>query len=199
MYPNEQLWLEQLEKGENDAFRVLFDKFYAKLGIFACKYTGEQVIAEDIAQEVLYELWLKKLHFENIWALKVYLYNMARNRCLDILKHRKVEEKYLTEQSYKENSEFFLHRIMEEEIYALLEKAISALPIQTGKVFELYLSGHSNDEIAEILHLSADAVKAHKKRGKKILQEKMKAFIFFLHILLKKSKYNDTFLTSCRF
>lgn len=183
---NEQIWLGQLEKGEDDAFQILFDKFYVNLGSFACRYVEEHVVAEDVVQEVLYDLWLRKLHFENFWALKVYLYNMVRNRCLDLLKHRKVEKKYLTEQSYKEDSEFFLHRIMEEEIYALLKKAISTLPEQTSKIFELYLNGASNEEIAEILHLSLDAVKSHKKRGKKMLQEKMKAFIFFLHIFTKK-------------
>lgn len=182
MDKNEQIWLERLERGEDSAFQILFDKFYTHLGVFASKYVEEQAVAEDVAQEVLYDLWVRKLHFENLSALKGYLYNMARNRCLDILKHRKVEEKYLTEQSYKEDSEFFLHRMMEEEIYDLLKKAIFALPEQTSKVYELYLSGYDNQEIAGILHLSDDSVKAHKKRGKKILQEKMKAFIFFLHI-----------------
>lgn len=183
---NEQIWLMQLEKGEDNAFRVLFEGYYARLCMFACKYVEEQVVAEDVVQDILYELWLKKLHFENLLTLKAYLYNMLRNRCLDLLKHKKVQKKYADEQKYKEDSEFFLQQMMEDEVYTLLKNAITALPQQTGKVFELSLNGHDNNEIASILHLSLDAVKAHKKRGKKLLQERLKGLIYFLWLTFCK-------------
>lgn len=179
MVTDEQIWLQQLEKGEDNAYRELFRLFYARLAGFACRMVEEQVVAEDIVQDVLYELWTKKLHFENHLALKAYLYRMVRSRCLDILKHRKVEEKYFQEQRYKEDSEFFLHQILEDEVYALLKEAVEALPLQVRKVFELVLNGHDNAEIAHLLHLSIDAVKSHKKRGKKILQEKLRGMVLF--------------------
>lgn len=180
MVMTEQVWLEKLEKGEEEAFRVLFETFYARLGSFACRFVDEQVVAEDIVQDILYDLWMKKLHFENLWALKSYLYNMVRNRCLDILKHRKVEEKYLREQRNHENSESFLLQLLEDEVYILLKEAIQTLPFQTAKVFELILDGLDNTEISAKLNLSLDAVKSHKKRGKKLLQEKLKRMILFI-------------------
>lgn len=180
MVMTEQVWLEKLEKGEEEAFRVLFETFYARLGSFACRFVDEQVVAEDIVQDILYDLWMKKLHFENLWALKSYLYNMVRNRCLDILKHRKVEEKYLQEQRNHENSESFLLQLLEDEVYILLKEAIQTLPSQTAKVFELILDGLDNTEISAKLNLSLDAVKSHKKRGKKLLQEKLKRMILFI-------------------
>lgn len=175
---NERIWLEELEKGQNSAFRVLFVTFYAHLCAFARKYVDQQVVAEDIVQDILYDLWLRKLHFENLLALKAYLYSTVRNRCLDVLKHRKVEERYFTEQRHKEDTDFFLHQILEEEVYVFLKEAIAALPEQTAKIYLLALEGYDNAEIADILHLTLDAVKAHKKRGKKILQEKLKGFIY---------------------
>lgn len=185
MAMNEQIWLHKLEEGEENAFRELFGLFYAPLGSVAYRYVEDHGIAEDIVQDVLYELWLKKLHFEHVLALKAYLYRMVRSRCLDEIKHRKVQERYFQEQYYKENSEFFFHRLLEEEVYALLKEAISTLPEQTAKVFELVFDGCDNTEIAELLHLSIDAVKSHKKRGKKILQEKLKGLIL-LYILSYK-------------
>ncbi|WP_046404962.1 sigma-70 family RNA polymerase sigma factor [Odoribacter sp. N15.MGS-14] len=179
MVTNEQIWLKQLEKGEDNAFQELFCLFYARLGSFACRLLDEQVMAEDVVQDVLYELWERKLHFENIWALKAYLYNMVRNRCLDVLKHRKVEERYFREQRLAENTEFFFHQLLEDEVYALLQEAVRSLPPQVGKVFELVLDGYDNSAIAELMHLSIDAVKSHKKRGKKILQEKLRGMILF--------------------
>lgn len=177
---DEKVWLVQLEKGEEDAFRVLFETYYVRLCSFAFKYIEDHGITEDIVQDVLYELWLKKLHFENLIALRTYLYHMVRNRCLDVLKHRKVEQKFRAEQEYKKESDFFLHQIMEEEVYTLLKEALAALPQQTGRIFELALNGYNNAEIAEIMHLTLDAVKSHKKRGKKILQDRLKGFIYLL-------------------
>ena len=184
MISSEKSWLKELEKGEDKAFRVLFEHFYAPLAGFACKYIEEQGQAEDIVQDVLYELWLKKLPFNDLPALKAYLFTTVRNRCLDVIKHRKVEKKYLREQHYKEHTEFFLQSLLEEEIFLALKEAVGALPQQTGKVFELALDGLDNAQIAKLLHLSIDAVKAHKKRGKKILQEKLKGLIF-LYIIFR--------------
>lgn len=75
---------------------------------------------------------------------------------------------------------FFLNQILEEEVYTLLKEAIDSLPGQMKRVYELALLGHSNEEIAKILSISVDAVKALKKRGKKILQEKLKYLIYLL-------------------
>ena len=177
MLVNEQIWLQELGKGEANAYRELFRLFYARLGNLAFHFVEERAVAEDIVQDILYELWTKKLHFENFISLKVYLYRMVRSRCLDILKHRKVEKKYFQELRHKEDSEFFLHQFLEDELYILLKKAISSLPCPLRRIFELVLDGCDNTEIAGMLHLSVDAVKSHKKRGKKILQEKLKGFI----------------------
>ena len=99
----------------DNAYRELFRLFYARLGNLAFHFVEERAVAEDIVQDILYELWTKKLHFENFISLKVYLYRMVRSRCLDILKHRKVEKKYFQELRHKEDSEFFLHQFLEDE------------------------------------------------------------------------------------
>ncbi len=104
MLVNEQIWLQELGKGEDNAYRELFRLFYARLGNLAFHFVEERAVAEDIVQDILYELWTKKLHFENFISLKVYLYRMVRSRCLDILKHRKVEKKYFQELRHKEDS-----------------------------------------------------------------------------------------------
>lgn len=175
---DEEIWLKQLEEGKDSAFQTLFETYYDRLCAFACRYVEEEVAAEDIVQDVLYELWMGKLSFKNVLALKSWLYQVVRNRCLDTIKHRQVEIKYLEEQRYKEDSEFFLHQILEEEVYALLKEAMAVLPEQIQKVFELTFSGQSNAEIAEILHVSLDAVKSSKKRGKKLLQDKLKGLVY---------------------
>ena len=127
----ECIWFKSLCRGEEDAYKELFVKFYFSLNSFARK-------------------------------------------------HLEVKEKYIVELSQKEEYDFFLNQILEEEVYTLLKEAIDSLPGQMKRVYELALLGHSNEEIAKILSISVDAVKALKKRGKKILQEKLKYLIYLL-------------------
>ena len=155
-----------------DAYKELFVKLYFSLNSFARKHLEVKEMAEDVVQDTLYEFWVKKIQFATYLELKTYLYRTVRNKCLNILKHKQVKEKYIVELSQKEEYDFFLNQILEEEVYTLLKEAIDSLPGQMKRVYELALLGHSNEEIAKILSISVDAVKALKKRGKKILQEK---------------------------
>lgn len=175
----ENIWVRELEQGKEQAYQKLFDFFYAALCTFANRYVGASGAAEDIVQDTFYDLWLKKLHFENERALKSYLYTAVRSRCLDFLKHQKVKDRYLSEQVYKEKSDFFLETMLEEEVYFMLKKALASLQGQTRQVYELIFSGATNTDVAEKMGITLDAVKAHKKRGKKLIQERLKGYICF--------------------
>ena len=164
----ECIWFKSLCRGEEDAYKELFVKFYFSLNSFARKHLEVKEMAEDVVQDTLYEFWVKKIQFATYLELKTYLYRTVRNKCLNILKHKQVKEKYIVELSQKEEYDFFLNQILEEEVYTLLKEAIDSLP------------GQINEEIAKILSISVDAVKALKKRGKKILQEKLKYLIYLL-------------------
>lgn len=177
---NELDWLHQLEQGNEQAYRILFREYYVRLSSFAYKYLENDIDAEDIVQDVLYELWTKQIRFTTLLNLKSYLYNAIRNRCLDTLRRKKVHDKYLQEQQIKEDYEFFLHQIVEQETYLLLKKAIKMLPDQVRIIYELVLIGLDNQMIAEQLNLSIDSVKSHKKRGKKLLKETLPTSIYLL-------------------
>ena len=176
---DEHIWLQELERGEDRAYQILFNDYYVALSSFAYRYVQKTDVAEDIVQDILYHLWLRKLHFKDRMALRSYLYAAVRTHCLDYLKHQKVRLKYYSEKMQEENVEFFLNRILEEEVYLLLKKALLHLHGQTREVYELAFGGADNQQIAEKLGISMDAVKSLKKRGKKILQEKLKGYIFF--------------------
>lgn len=179
----EELWLQDLSEGHEGAYKELFEQFFYPLSSFATKYLEDLEAAEDVVQDVFCQYWLKRVRFEVVWELKTYFYRAVRNKCLDILKSRKIKMRYANEQENKENSEFFLNRILEEELYLQLKKAINELPEQYQQVYILALSGHSNQEIANMLHLTLDAVKMRKQRGKRILQEKLRDLIWVIPLL----------------
>lgn len=180
----DHIWLQQLSCGEAKAYRVLFDRYYTLLGVFAYRYLNDKQLAEDVVHDVLLELVQDKGRFLTIHALKTFLYSAVRNRCVDLLRHHKVQARYAG-RMLAENEEFFYeNQILEAEVYALLRKAISELPGQTRTVYDLVLQGYNNGEIADKMGLTEDAVKAHRKRGKKILKDKLK-YLMAVSLLLK--------------
>ena len=124
-------------------------------------------MAEDIVQDIILELYSRRLRFNTPVALKSFLFLSVKNRALNFLRRQRAQEHYLSI-SVEEES-FFLNNIIREEVYYHLQKMIG----------ELTLQEFSNEEIAEQLGLTVDSVKAHKKRGKQILKERLKGLMAF--------------------
>lgn len=167
-------WLEGLSTGREDAYKLLFSRYYAVLGVFAYRYLNDRSLCEDAVHDVLLELFQTKERFNTIVALKTYLYNAVRNRCVDILRHDKVKARYAEQIVSEKENAFCYSQILEAESYLLLKKAIAELPEQTRIVYDLVIQGYNNSEISRKMGLTEDAVKAHKKRGKKLLRDKLK-------------------------
>lgn len=166
--------MHDLSKGVENAYRLLFSRYYSLLGIFAFRYLNDKQWCEDVVHDVFLDLYQSRENFKTVLTLKSYLYSAVRNRCIDVLRHQQVKGRYEAEMLERGEETFYEDGILEAEAYALLKEAISELPDQTRTVYDLVLCGLTNQEIAEKLSLTEDAVKAHKKRGKKILREKLK-------------------------
>lgn len=175
----EESWLKSLAKGEEVAYNRLFDCYYSSLVMFAHSYLKDVAGAEDLVQDVIYELWKSRADLVKVESLKAWLYASVRNRCIDKLEHDKVERRYL-ELNREGEADFFLQRIIEEEVYASLKQAIEHLPDRTREVYRLLLAGKSNGEVAFLLGLTEDAVKAYRKRGKKLLKEKLEGLWMYV-------------------
>ena len=182
-YQEDRVWLKALSHSNEEAYCFLFKRYYYALYSFACKYLKDHDLAEDMVQDVLYELLIDTQKFDSIISLKSYLYTSVRNKCLNVIKRFEVKQKYLTEIIGQE-PDFFLNRILEEEVYALLKQAILELPEQTCKVYKLVVLGLDNRDIAKELEISEDAVKAHRKRGKKLLKEKLQNLMSINPVLI---------------
>lgn len=134
-------WIEQLCKGDELAYKVLFDVYYQILAHFAMKFLHDKEACEDIVHDAILDLYSSKRVFTNINSLKSFLYLSIKNRSINYLQHKKAEEKYLHDVSVIHGEEFFLDAIIEEEVYFLMHKAINELPEQIQNKYELSLKG----------------------------------------------------------
>lgn len=180
----QNIWVKRLVAGDEIAYKFFFQEYYPVFVHFAQKYVKDIYSAEDIVHDVILELYSSKRHFDNLEKLKTFLYHSVKNRAINHIRHENAKLHYIQESMFRENEEFFLDAIIEEEVYFLMNKALKDFPNQIQNVYELALQGKSNEEIARSLNLSLDSVKSYKKRGKQILKEKLKGLLYFLSVSL---------------
>lgn len=179
----DHIGLRQITRYDDAGIKILFERYYTPLVLFAKSYLEDTDIARDIVQDVFLYMIQTKEKFSSIDNLKTYLYSTVKNRCLKYLRHEDVKMRYcryMTEIDHDE--EEYENKVLQEEVFALLKKAVDELPGQCRKVFMLALEGKGNAEIADLLSIGIETVKSHKKAGKKILFDRLKgsvAILFF--------------------
>jgi RNA polymerase sigma-70 factor, ECF subfamily len=175
--------IEQINNGNIEAYKSLYDKFYTGLLLYANSIINNIDISKDIVQDIFFKLWEKRKEFTIKYSLKSYLYTTVRNSCMDYLKHLKVEKKYfdhsLAELKEKELN-FFSELFTNPDEYDFekylkeIGTVIEDLPEQCRKIFKLSrFEGMKNGEVARHLNLSVRTVDTQIYRALKTLREKL--------------------------
>ncbi|VAW24974.1 hypothetical protein MNBD_BACTEROID01-1286 [hydrothermal vent metagenome] len=165
-----------------ELFKQVFNSYYQALINFALKFVNNDIeIARDVVQDTFIELWENNIIQSDNLHIKAFLYTTTRNKSLNILKHRKVQQNYLSEYPNSIQSErYYIDHLIQVEIVHLLKKAIDTLPEQSKKVILLNLKGLKNKEISEQIGITIDTVKYHKTRAYRILRKYLKDKIWIL-------------------
>lgn len=177
---NAQLWIEKIRDGDTRAFENLFLEFYAPLCRFAWQYVRDNSIAEEIVQDVFLKLWQTRENWEPRGSIRSYLYIAVKNRALDIIKHKKIEDNYIVEQIQSSNNkgqavDDILH---EKEFYKEAQKAITQLPERCRLVYILHRRDElSYNEIAEILDISVKTVESQMSRALRMLRKHLSHYL----------------------
>nr|WP_319272189.1 RNA polymerase sigma-70 factor [uncultured Draconibacterium sp.] len=176
----------RLEKGDRDAFKIVFDTYYKSICLFIGKYITDPDQVEDIAQDVFVTIWEKKIRFENCSAFKSYLYQTAKNKSLNLLEHEAVkkgyQEKAILDQ--KTTDDFYNLNFIENETQRLIHKTLKDLPPRAREILTMQLEGFKNNEIADKLQISVYTVKNHKASAYRYLKENLKLVDILVLIIL---------------
>lgn len=180
--PNEHELLGLIARGDEQAFRILFDHYRDKLYSYALRLTRNEELSEDIVLDAFLKIWINRTQLTNVDHFDSYLYSVIRNQALNTLKRMAHEAGIIKELSRTRTE---LHHSTEETIIYnegenLLQKAINRLPPQQKQVYILSRNaGLKYDEIASELKLSRNTVKAHLKKAMSTLRS-----VFVNYILL---------------
>ena len=161
-------------------FSELYLTYYSKLVRFAKEFVILEEDAENITQDVFTDLWAKRDSMDRIENMNAYLFRLIKNRCLDHLKHKMFEQKYIEfvqtsfeiEMSLKLQS---LDRFDVSDISEILVRnAINSLPRKCRDIFLLSrVEGLKYREISERLGISVNTVECQMGIALKKLRVKL--------------------------
>ena len=171
---------EKIKADDIRSFENIFRKYYAILCNYAYKIVKDMDEAEEIIQDLFFNIWEKR-HTINIESsVKSYLYRSTYNRCMLLLRHESVKhkyEKYLRDQD--RNTEYDISdEINARELAGVIDKTLEELPERSRKIFSLSrFDGLKYHEIAKKLSLSVKTIEANMGKALKLFRKNIKAYL----------------------
>lgn len=152
------------------ALEELFKSYYKPLRAYAYRFINNKEIAEDIVQDIFFEVWShhEKIHLNDKKAVKSYLFKSVYNRSMNLLTSgilyvgtsiEDTNEDQIIETSLSQYIPNQEQSLLLKELEAEIAGFIETLPPQCKKIFVLSRAdGLKNKEIAEQLGVSIKAV-----------------------------------------
>jgi RNA polymerase sigma factor (sigma-70 family) len=152
-------WLvARIRAGDQRAFEAVYDRHHRRLLAFCRHMLGNREEAEDVLQHTFASAYRGLCDSDQEIQLKAWLYAIARNRCVSILRVRR-EQVALDEVSPTTDG---LHWQVQQraDLRELLDDLQDLPDDQRAALVLSELGAHSHDEIAMILEVRKDKVKA---------------------------------------
>lgn len=173
---------------KEEAWRHLYADYYSPLCNYAFKIVQDREQAMDIVQEVFVKLWEASVSFEDMPSFRGYLYKSVHNNCLKLIRNKNIENQYLIVQDNDKTdySDREFNVILEEEIVRKLRSVIDHMPEKRREIMLLCLEEKKVEEISELLNISVNTVKKHKKEAYQYIRAALPPDILVLFLLSMK-------------
>jgi RNA polymerase sigma-70 factor (ECF subfamily) len=165
--------IEQAQHGDRNAYGELVRRHYQGVVRVVVRMCADPGLAEDAAQEAFTRAWLNLQYFEPRACLRNWLYRIAINAALDVLR-RKVEEPLTDEQDQmiSDRAQDPETILIEKEQAMHVQRALQSLPeaARAALVLREY-GGLSYQEIAGVLEVPVGTVMSRLNYARNRLQE----------------------------
>ena len=167
--------LQRIQAGDEGAYDAAFRTWYPALVRVAAALLREGDAAEEVAQDVMLELWRRRHLIDTGVSLRAYLLRSVRNRSLNHLRHLRVRRETEAEVEALYDAPMGSDQpIVAKELAEAVQIALRELPPRCREVFELSrVHGLRYAEIAETLEISQKTVEAQMGKALRIMRERL--------------------------
>jgi RNA polymerase sigma-70 factor (ECF subfamily) len=179
--------VERVCMGEMQLFRLLIERHQQHIFNLCYRMLRQFEEADDATQDTFLKAYRSLKQFRGDARLKTWLCRIARNECLNRLRHEPMvsldepfDESSTTAEGFQvvDSAPSPLELIEQEETKSAVHAAINELPPQYRWVITLFhLNELSYDEIAQVMEVQIGTVKTHLFRARELLKSKLKAFV----------------------
>jgi len=183
---NDRELIGKIAAKDHNAFKALVDQYQALVINTCYNLLANRDDAEDVAQEVFFQVYKSAKNFRQEAKISTWLYRIAVNRSLNFIRDNKrlgwlrslssllEGERQRVTDVPASNSDQPDVALEKKEQNVLVQKAIDSLPDKQKAAFVLHkYEGLSYQEIAEVMQRSLSSVESLIYRAKSNLQRKL--------------------------
>lgn len=173
-----------LQQGDESAFKMLVEEYQDMVYNTALGIVQNADDADDVTQEVFIQVFRSVSSFKSESKLSTWLYRITLSKALDHEKKKKTKKRFAFIQSLfgadeelAANPPEFDHpgvKLENKEKARQLFEALKQLPEKQRIAFTLHkIEGQRNDQVAEIMNTTVNAVEALMSRAKINLRKEL--------------------------
>jgi RNA polymerase sigma-70 factor, ECF subfamily len=175
--------LAALRQRQEAAFAYLFETYSDRIYRLAVGLLHDEAEAEGVVQETFLRLFERLDQFEGRSSLGTWLYRVAYNKTMDVLRrhHVTISVDEMDDEATMAAPSILLDwrnmpetMLSEAEVATALDQAIAALPEKYRVVFLLReVEGLTTEETAVVANISISAAKVRLHRARLFLRERL--------------------------
>ncbi len=176
LLPGDNELVERLQKGDVEAFDLLYEKYSGKLYSFGLKYLRSSAEAEELVQSVFLKLWENYKTLKSESSFKSYLFTIAYNDICKLFRKRHYRQKFIDDTLYEKSEassdteEGLDYQSFMEQVIQIINK----LPERQKSIFlKSRVEGKSTKEIAGEVGLSSGTVDNYISKILKLIRKRL--------------------------
>lgn len=173
----------RVKRGDHQAFKVLADRYRARVFRFIYRMLHDEDVAEDLAQETFLRVYRRASTYKPGSNFSIWLYTIAKNLTFNRVRDEKRQplglaeqvDHYYWEHATTDSGPDPLEMSQREEIRRAVNEGLAQLPPKfKAAVILRDIEGFEYEQIAKILRCPLGTVKSRVNRGRLRLRELIK-------------------------